>query len=241
MKVYDKEEYHITSVSKFLEIKDQQLYTTESDPGSWIFRGESDFTYPLRPSIGRLLNKGPFPTLEKLLKFEQSAFNEFRVSVYNDLREIDQFILLAVAQHHGLKTRLLDWTHSPLIALFFAVENEFEADKAGSILTLQAGFSFNDYDKTIKSPFHQDLEEYHFLFMPDLSPRIRAQQGVFQLFKNPTQACAAEGLKKYCIPSSSKRKIKRELNDLGISYQTIFPDLNGLCQAINYRKLDDKL
>ncbi|GAA4423115.1 FRG domain-containing protein [Pontibacter saemangeumensis] len=241
MRIFEKEEYYIKSVSDFLKIKDRLLYTF--DPGTWFFRGEDDYTYLLKPSIGRLFAEtGNFTTKEKLLHFEKHAFNEFYVRVYNELREKDKFILLAVAQHHGLKTRLLDWTFSPLIALFFAVENDSKHDEDGSLITFQATTHFNNYDKQIISPFDERLEEYHFLFMPDLSPRIRVQQGVFQLFKDPTQEFReGNNLSKFIIPAAHKRTIKRELSELGVSYQTVFPDLDGLCKYINYHKLNNKL
>jgi len=240
MRIFDKEEYYIKSVSDFLKVKDGLLYTL--DPGTWFFRGECDWEYLLKPSIGRLFETVNFTTKEKLLHFEEHAFNEFYIRVYNELREKDKFILLAVAQHHGLKTRLLDWTFSPLIALFFAVENDSRHGTNGSLITFQATTHLNNYNKQIASPFDERLEEYHLLFMPDLSPRIRAQQGVFQLFKNPTQEFReGNNLRKFKIPAAHKRAIKMELNELGISYQTVFPDLDGLCKDINYRKLNEKL
>jgi hypothetical protein len=243
MKVFDKDEYLIKSVSDFLKIKDRLLYTSDADPGTWIFRGENDSKYLLKPSIGRLLTEtGNFITKEKLLHFELHAFNEFYVRVYNELREKDKFILLAVAQHHGLKTRLLDWTFSPLIAMFFTVEDDLKFNTDGSLIAVQATNHFNNYNKQITSPFDERLEEYHLLFMPDLSPRIRAQQGVFQLFKNPTQEFSeGNNLRKFIIPAVRKKAIKRELYELGISYQTVFPDLDGMCKNINYLKLNERL
>lgn len=99
-------------MSKLLEHIQSRMYITDDEPGKWMFRGESKFDYLLKPSIGRLFGKEPFMTKEKLFSFERSAFNEFRVSSYYELRDTNEFTLLAVAQHHGLKTRLFDWTFS---------------------------------------------------------------------------------------------------------------------------------
>ena len=126
MEEFDKPEYYINSVEKFLEIKNKLLYTTIEERGRWMYRGVKKYEYKLIPSIGRLVENTNkiFSSKEELFRYEKSAFNEFCINVYNELREHNQFILLAVAQHHGLKTRLLDWTLSPLIALFFAVEDK---------------------------------------------------------------------------------------------------------------------
>jgi hypothetical protein len=101
MTIFEEEKDHIISVSKLLEHIQSRMYITDDEPGKWMFRGESKFEYVLKPSIGRLFGKVPFMTKEKLFSFEQSAFNEFRVSSYHQLRDTNEFTLLAVAQHHG--------------------------------------------------------------------------------------------------------------------------------------------
>lgn len=237
MQEFNDETKYITSVARFLDIKAGNILTSNINPGKWMYRGLKNYNYQLKPSVGRLYGEEPFIAKERLFSFEKSAFNEFRTLVYSELRATNQYILLAVAQHHGLKTRLLDWTFSPLVALFFAVEDT-ACKEDGALVVYQTEFEFNDMPNDVKSPFDDQLNEYHFLYAPDLSPRIKAQHGVFQMFKDPTtEFKEAYNLGKFRIPAENKSKIKKELEVLGVSYKTIFPDLDGLCKTINYNKL----
>ncbi|MBW7891199.1 MAG: FRG domain-containing protein [Chitinophagaceae bacterium] len=239
MEFFDTPDKHINSIKKFMEILSAHFYTSEFEPGKWMYRGQSNVEYKLKPSVGRLFPGENFDTEEKLLQFERDAFNEFQVLSYHELHERDLFIVLGVAQHHGLKTRLLDWTFSGLIALFFAVENENHWDKDGALFAFQSQFSFNLHAQTSKDPFNLK-EEFDFLFLPIISPRISAQQAVFQLFRDPTKEFSEfNNLGKFRIPASSKKEIKKQLENLGITYKTLFPDLDGLCKTINYNKLNN--
>lgn len=80
---------------------------------SFVFRGLSDKSYPLETSLMRL--GGPYWQLERHLL---RNFRKYAQSVAGELGSF--WHLLAVAQHHGLPTRLLDWTYSPYVALHFA-------------------------------------------------------------------------------------------------------------------------
>ena len=89
----------------------------------FVFRGLSDRSYLLQTSLKRL--QGPYWQLEKHL------LRNFRKYARLSSRELSSFWhLLSIAQHHGLPTRLLDWTYSPYIALHFATVNleRFETD-----------------------------------------------------------------------------------------------------------------
>ncbi len=93
----------------------------------FVFRGLSDCTYRLETSLMRL--GGPYWQLEKHLLRNFRKYAQASVA-----GEPDSFWhLLAVAQHHGLPTRLLDWTYSPYIALHFALTSLYRFDTDGVI------------------------------------------------------------------------------------------------------------
>lgn len=92
----------------------------------YAFRGMSDANYDLQTSLTRLAG-----TDEKL---EGHLLRNFRKYARRDSAPDDSiWNWLALAQHHGLPTRLLDWTYSPLVALHFATENIEKYDVDGVI------------------------------------------------------------------------------------------------------------
>lgn len=97
----------------------------------YVFRGLSDVSYRLETSLMRL--RGPYWQLEKHLlrnfrKYAQASMVGKPVGQPDSL-----WHLLAMAQHHGLPTRLMDWTYSPYIALHFALANLERFDTDGVI------------------------------------------------------------------------------------------------------------
>lgn len=94
----------------------------------FLFRGQST-SEPLIPRLARLKPKGELLEIEQLMmadfERQQLPFTEFEPR--------DAWDLLALAQHHGLPTRLLDWTYSALAALWFCVRKPPKKDKKGLI------------------------------------------------------------------------------------------------------------
>ena len=104
--------------SELQEMLFRDSYNQEIDRirSPFIYRGLSDISYELKTSLIRL--GGPYERLEfhLLRNFKKYAFNP-QVTTSTD------WDWLALAQHHGLPTRLLDWTYSPFAALHFATAN----------------------------------------------------------------------------------------------------------------------
>jgi hypothetical protein len=95
----------------------------------YVFRGLSDVEYPLTTSLMRL--GGAY------VEMEQHLLRNFRKYAKRDVVEQDSiFEWLAVAQHHGLPTRLLDWTFSPHVAMHFATARLDQFHRDGVIWTV---------------------------------------------------------------------------------------------------------
>ena len=91
-----------------------------------IFRGVKEAHFELKPRIGWLPLR-PKAKREKVEKRLLGIFKE-RALLYLDFIPRDDWDWLALASHHGVPTRLLDWSWNPLIAAYFAVREEWKDD-----------------------------------------------------------------------------------------------------------------
>ncbi len=121
-------EIRVTSWNELLE----QLYEGSWDEllgryrSSFSFRGLPDASYVLMTSLMRM--GGPYVELERHL------LRNFRKYAYKDVSVQDSiWYLLSIAAHHGLPTRLLDWTYSPFVSLHFATEDLSQYDRDGAV------------------------------------------------------------------------------------------------------------
>lgn len=97
----------------------------------FVYRGLSDAAYPLVTSLVRL--GGDYRSMENHL------LRNFRKYAHRNIVERDtHWHWLSLAQHHGLPTRLLDWTISPLVAAHFATANTEAYDRDGVIWMVNA-------------------------------------------------------------------------------------------------------
>lgn len=189
------------------------------------FRGQSDESWELIPKAGRA----------KYSKTnDEDSFGHWkrRALSYLEKENYTEWELLAIAQHTGLPTRLLDWTHTPLVAVFFAVIEKPDTD--GAIFVYKS----KTYLKTeVKNPFEVIYEIG--LYQPSTSSnRLANQYGYFTIHKDPKTPLNDKTkngyLEKLIIPSHLKLELTHMLNQYGINYLTLFPDLEGLSRHLSW-------
>lgn len=97
--------------------------------GLWVFRGQRDAAWCLTPSIERISTKPDIRLTEQksLAEFRRKA-HLFTSRTLPD--DSDELSWLSLMRHHGVPTRLLDWTYSPFVALYFALWQEAAAQES---------------------------------------------------------------------------------------------------------------
>jgi hypothetical protein len=134
-----------------IEIKDWNHFSSIAEElsdrgpdGPNIFRGQDNAEWPLRPSLTRLLLDQNVD-LTNGLEIEKKALREFQKQAHlaaefcRDLRRDDVLTWWEIMQHYGAPTRLLDWTTSPYIALYYAVENIGNTKVDGALFRFDVG------------------------------------------------------------------------------------------------------
>ena len=192
-----------------------------------MWRGISDKTYKLIPKVARDWHLD-FDQLKIIEKFLLDHF-KIRATPYCENIPKNDWEWLALAQHHGLPTRLLDWTCNPLIALYFACIEDHLRD--GAVYFAKC---LNEVDVyKYKSPF--DVEEERKWSAHHFSNRLSSQDALFTISKNPLVPFK-QGLV-YCtiIKASAKKEIISALNQFGIHQGTIYPGLDGVARHVGER------
>ena len=141
-------------------------------------------------------------------------------------RPRDDWEFLAVAQHYGIPTRLLDWTWNPLVSAFFAVQECGEED--GAVYALYAAI-VPSYSPSV-SPF--ETSGYCIYKPPHFDDRIVAQSGTFTSQDEPNQQFPTHECDVIVIPHGLKADIRHRLRILNIHTGSLFPSLDGVAKAI---------
>lgn len=212
-------------------------YTEEKIPR--IYRGVFSDKHTLTPSIGRNLLK--FDNMTKIDESDEDLiFRNFKQRAKPFLsKEIDDMNLLAIAQHHGLPTRLLDWTFNPLAAAYFAVENDIiqpedpEYKVSNSVIYVYDRPVRAEINKQFKSIVVNELE----FFIPNhYDERIINQNGLFTIHPYPWTELKDSNIKVVSIDIEYRRELRKLLNRLGINKSTIYPGLDGVAGHVKWMR-----
>lgn len=201
----------------------------ESLSDTEFYRGVSDANYELIPSAGRL----GVDKLSTLVQIEKSMLEEFqrKSPMYIESLPSNQFEWLSLAQHHGLPTRLMDWTFNPLIALFFAVENNCSTDAAIYCAFPSVGHELETILRTPEGIFNTQLDAIH--LVPDRKHvRYKNQDGLFTLHRDPRECNIKNILTKIIIPAAAREEMRWRLRKLGITKSFVYDGLDGLSHDI---------
>ena len=215
----------------------------------WVYRGLGDSAFALTPGVGRAAGYSPARERTILEIFER------RAAEFTDTQRFNAWDLLALAQHHGVPTRLLDWTTNPLVAAFFAVSSGPGPGRHGPPGATADGHksdarvvawqvtpggivdpAVDTTGTTVNDVFA--LTDIKFRMPRVLTTRITSQGGVFSVHPRPDVPWVeplAQAAHVFDISGPVRAYFQRRLFYLGVDDQRIMGGLDGLGRRLAWQ------
>jgi|SRR5450432_937786 len=220
-----------------------------------LYRGSAKASWSLEPY---LLRKTKRYDDNNLFIKEASLFQDFISQAGDHLKTYNTWETLFVMRHHGMPTRLLDWTENLFVALYFAILDTPKAVKNPCIWVLDP-YRLNKKSKEITQGYvinpELESEEYFELFCKSFpykkaesipsypiviypfrqNERIIAQQGLFTIHginRTGIEKQCPEVLKQIIIPARIISEVKNILELAGLNRYTIYRDLDSLSSIL---------
>ncbi|MBM7660416.1 hypothetical protein JOC85_001183 [Bacillus mesophilus] len=248
----------ISTVSSLIEIEESNIeyisnlsdyiaFVSELDPAeNFVSRGQKNCTYELLPSLHRKHGKDYEIHADKY----ENAFKQKIIYYDREIKGKSNEELRAEGQHFGLPTDYLDFTEAHLISLLFAIE-EYEYTDQHSIVYFIDSLAYNidtvslreklvDYsDPTVVESVRRYSSRSYFIKLGNSNERIHFQKGCFLKVSTQDKEEFKSKLTKYgkavIINKNFKKDILKELFNLGITFENIYPDKDNVVKSIKFQ------
>lgn len=209
----------------------------------WYFRGVHQKDYKLVPKAGRTSN---LDDAKLFYYWKKHAAPHMPLLSHSP----SEWEMLSIAQHHGLATRLMDWTFNILVAGYFACEGDKTSQQVDGVV--YAHYSTDDMlrfregmDASESSVQYSAASVFEYtgkvarVRPPAVARRISVQGGIFTIHPKPEvpmteSLSASDEWKQGVIPAGCKQALLAELTHLGINRMSLFPDLDGISSHMNW-------
>jgi hypothetical protein len=212
-----------------------------------LFRGHSNGSYTLTPTLIRSLSSTDFPDI---WTFENNLYSDFKALVGPRVKFGSSWETIFAMRHEGIPTRLLDWTENIGMSLFFALDPQTATNPHLWILNpYKLNEKNKDLNGTLADP-EEDLKPYHetyanycnvpgfechdlpiAIYPRRTNDRIFAQRGLFTIHgKDPTsmENTCADCIERIDLTSDIIPKLRNVLIQFGINKYSVYPDFKGL-------------
>ena len=223
---------------------------------TFIYRGQTDDSWPLSPSLARQAINARLST-QQTIALELAALRQFQELAHLYLPpstippEGDLGAWWMLMQHYGVPTRVLDWTESPFVALYFAVQGTLA--RPGVVWLIHPGTTIEHLQKMhegYKPP--STTEDWKPFSEPDakpllyflkrrtmtdrmssqqmqttISPQVLADHGQIVADALPDRK-QIEQFTRLIIPAERKPEFLRRLRGMNVTARALFPGIDGL-------------
>lgn len=215
------------------------------------YRGEDNSLLPLIPSIQRT------PRRIEVERFITNDFYMKAKQIMNNPPEKHNYAAwVAIMQHYGLPTRMLDWSRSPLIATFFATETYKTSAFTDSCVWVLSPINLNEMEGFGHCIYPNDADTTQEMLLPafkhnhhnhelddkilacastDNNMRMYSQQANFTVhnsLRHLEDICDENTLYKIILPKETKKYFIKSLRVFGITEASIYPDLDHISRDV---------
>lgn len=223
---------------------------------SWTFRGQSDSEWEIQSSLARVFKTFKVNKIVQNFQEERSV-RIFKGKVHDFLKHIpadnDTLQWLAIMQHFGAPTRLIDFSWSPYVAAFFALENTTKDSAVWAICSSKISeknkikncSDVNNILKEVMEGNNTSLDNAILIAEPKImNQRLSVQRGTFAITKNLDEGLEkvlvdyydnnGDTIVKFILPKKIRKEAMLDLYNSNITNATLFPDIVGMAKSIAY-------
>jgi hypothetical protein len=223
-----------------------------------LYRGHADTSWPLLPTLLRHCQRANIKHRSKIRDLESALFFEFRPRA-SELHAgpVTDWDVLFFMRHHGVATRLLDWTEVLGVAIYFALAtaapeprpciwllnpyalNQVSweiADFVAPEYLPQGDYSYAEYLTDYGEDAGFDWDKPVAIYPEQKSKRLRAQRGYFTIHGEkiaPLDKLVPSAVQKVELPPAAVRDAREFLAAAGIDEELLFPDLDALARYLH--------